>query len=180
MRTNTPTISTVVGVGPWMDKRARVHQGPLTHPLSRFRLAIRPRIRGGAGRLARVFRDLKFSFFFSFWQASSACSRMPRRLAVGRTVAQSRQASQRWPAGSTPSRSAGCSTWPFDRDSRGAGCDLRQGNGGSGVGRRPARQPRPGPSPIGNRIRGGYAHRASSHKVFSRVPPHLGGRGSCR
>lgn len=39
---NTPRAWTVIGVGPWMDTRARVHRGPFTHPLVRFPTSAQP------------------------------------------------------------------------------------------------------------------------------------------
>lgn len=59
---NTPTIGTVVGVGPWTDKRARVHQGPLTRPQVRFPISDLHSMRGGVARSSRVFGVLKFTF----------------------------------------------------------------------------------------------------------------------
>lgn len=61
---NTPTVWTVVGVGPWMDKRARVHRGPFTHPQVRFPTSAQLRIRGGEAQATRISEISIFSLRF--------------------------------------------------------------------------------------------------------------------
>jgi hypothetical protein len=115
---NTPRAWTVIGVGPWMDTRARVRQGPFTHPHIRFPTSVSPQIRGHGARVSRVSEILKFSFSYPF----------ARPFLSARLRQKSRMVSQRLLSGS--SIKGAVTAYPFQRGVR---------RGQDGVGARPGR-----------------------------------------